>query len=67
MAVGYNMTLAVLGRFARGGVLDMHDELAAIDADIKRMRIKTATPLLAISSLSGGNQQKAVISRMLMP
>lgn len=67
MAVGHNMTLSVLGSFARGGVLDTHAEMAAINADIARMRIKTATPFLSIASLSGGNQQKAVISRMLMP
>ena len=67
MAVGYNMTLAVVSKFAHTGILDMHDEMTAIDTDIRRMRIKTATPMLSISSLSGGNQQKAVISRMLMP
>ena len=31
-----------------------------------RMRIKTASPDLPIKSLSGGNQQKAVLSKMLL-
>ncbi|MBP0651095.1 ATP-binding cassette domain-containing protein, partial [Mycobacterium tuberculosis] len=29
--------------------------------------IKTAEPLLPIASLSGGNQQKAVVAKMLLP
>jgi D-xylose transport system ATP-binding protein len=67
MAVGHNMTLAVLRRLATAGVIDGREELVAIEADIRRLRIKTASPFLPIASLSGGNQQKAVISRMLMP
>jgi D-xylose transport system ATP-binding protein len=67
MAVGHNMTMATLPQFARHGVLDVDSEGRAIDHDIAAMRIRTASPALAISNLSGGNQQKAVISRMLMP
>jgi D-xylose transport system ATP-binding protein len=38
-----------------------------IEKMVRRMRIKTATPLLPIRSLSGGNQQKAVLAKMLLP
>ena len=31
------------------------------------MKIKTAQPLLPIAGLSGGNQQKAVVAKMLLP
>ncbi len=67
MAVGQNMTMAVLTRYTNGGLIDEEAELNAIGADIARMRIKTASPLLPISNLSGGNQQKAVIAKMLAP
>jgi D-xylose transport system ATP-binding protein len=66
MGVGHNITLAVLERFVRGGLIDGEDELAAIRREIARMHIKTAEPLLPIASLSGGNQQKAVVAKMLM-
>ena len=67
MAVGQNMTMAVLTRFTNGGLIDEEAELNAIGVDITRMRIKTASPMLPISNLSGGNQQKAVIAKMLAP
>jgi D-xylose transport system ATP-binding protein len=37
-----------------------------VDREIKRLRIKTASPALAIASLSGGNQQKAVVTKMVL-
>ena len=67
MAVGQNMTMAVLNSFAPGGLINEQAEMNAIGRDITRMRIKTASPLLPISNLSGGNQQKAVIAKMLAP
>ena len=67
MPVGYNMTMSVLGRFARNQLINAEDELAVIQAEIIRMKIKTAHPLLPIASLSGGNQQKAVVDKMLLP
>ena len=67
MGVGYNITMSVLGRFTRSSLIDDEDEMAAIQAEILRMKIKTAQPLLPIASLSGGNQQKAVVAKMLLP
>ena len=40
MAVGHNITLAVLGRFAHIGRIDADAELAVIQAEIKRLKIK---------------------------
>ena len=67
LAVGYNISLSVLGELTRAGLIDEARELSGIDAAIERLRIRTASPLLPIANLSGGNQQKAVISRMLGP
>ncbi|MGI4959729.1 MAG: xylose ABC transporter ATP-binding protein [Janthinobacterium lividum] len=67
LGVGYNITLSVLDDFAQSGLINEAHEFSNIGDAIKRLRIKTASPLLAISNLSGGNQQKAVISKMLEP
>jgi len=58
------MTMSVLGRFAHNQLINAEDELAVIQAEIIRMKIKTAHPLLPIASLSGGNQQKAVVDKI---
>ena len=67
LGVGYNITLSVLDTFTKAGLIDEAQEFSTIGEAIKRLRIKTASPLLPISNLSGGNQQKAVISKMLEP
>lgn len=67
MGVGHNITLSVLKRYTHTGLIDAEDEMAVIQSEIARMRIKTAQPLLPIASLSGGNQQKAVVAKMLLP
>jgi len=66
MAVGENITLATLAQYARGLRVDKGAELTTVDREIKRLRIKTASPALAIASLSGGNQQKAVVTKMVL-
>lgn len=67
LGVGQNISLSVLGRYAGTGLIDEHREMQDVGGAITRMRIKTASPLLAIARLSGGNQQKAVIAKMLAP
>lgn len=66
MGVGHNITLSVLPDYAHSGIVDDPVEMKSIDGMISRMRIKTASPLLAIRGLSGGNQQKAVLAKMLL-
>lgn len=41
--------------------------MSVIQREIARMQIKTAHALLPIRGLSGGNQQKAVVAKMLLP
>lgn len=66
LGVGQNITLAVLGRFAKGGRIDSAAELDTIHTEMKRLSVRAAHPMLPIASLSGGNQQKAVLTRMLL-
>lgn len=64
--VGQNMTLAVLERYARFTRIDREAELKTVSEEIARLGLRTASPFLPITSLSGGNQQKAVLSKMLL-
>lgn len=66
LGVGQNITLAVLDSYSRLTRIDAEAELDSIDKEISRMHLKTASPFLPITSLSGGNQQKAVLAKMLL-
>jgi L-arabinose transport system ATP-binding protein len=61
-----NVALAWRNRRAATPLLRPGEEAREARALIDRMRIKTASPETAIGTLSGGNQQKAVIARWLM-
>ena len=66
LGVGQNITLAVLANYAKLTRIDAEAELGCIDQEIARLQLKTASPFLPITSLSGGNQQKAVLAKMLL-
>lgn len=66
LSVGQNITLSVLGQYARGTRIDQDAELKTIRSEIASVKLKTASPFLPITGLSGGNQQKAVLSKMLL-
>jgi D-xylose transport system ATP-binding protein len=61
-----NMSLPNLGRFARFMRIDEDSELAAGLDYWTRLAIKAPTVHVPVESLSGGNQQKVVISKWLM-
>ncbi|WBS04420.1 D-xylose ABC transporter ATP-binding protein [Pseudoduganella sp. SL102] len=66
LSVGQNMTMAVLQQFSHGTRIDQDEELKVIREEIGRLKLKTASPFLPITGLSGGNQQKAVLSKLLL-
>src|SRR5262249_47398014 len=57
---------ASLGGLTVGPFIDRSKEADAIDAGIKRLQIKIGSKEDAVSTLSGGNQQKVVIAKWLM-
>ncbi len=61
-----NMTLPVLDRLGRFGVVNRAHETAAVDREAARVDLSTRYLKLKIGALSGGNQQKALIGRVLM-
>jgi D-xylose transport system ATP-binding protein len=66
LSVGQNITLSVLQRYAHMTRVDDGAEAAAVNEQIARLALKTASPALPITALSGGNQQKAVLAKMLL-
>ncbi len=65
MTVGQNLSLASIARFTKGLFTSRKAEQALIDTTIRKVTVKTAGGGAAIGSLSGGNQQKVVIGKML--
>ena len=65
MSVGENLSLANIAAFARGLLLSGAIERTLVDRSIRDVRVKTADRQAPIGSLSGGNQQKVVIGKML--
>jgi len=64
--VAQNITLSILEQFAHASRINSEEELLTVSEQIARLQIKTASPFLPITSLSGGNQQKVVLSKMLL-
>ncbi|WFR99115.1 sugar ABC transporter ATP-binding protein [Rhizobium tumorigenes] len=65
MSVGTNLSLASIGTFVKGMLLSHSREKTLIDDSIRNVHIKTAGGGAPIGSLSGGNQQKVVIGKIL--
>jgi ribose transport system ATP-binding protein len=66
LPVYQNASLAALGTFARMTFIDKSKEKKAVQSFVERFRIKTPSLNQPIKFLSGGNQQKVLISRWLM-
>jgi ribose transport system ATP-binding protein len=64
-SVGFNVMSASLGRILRRGFLSPRSERGIVQGLIDRLRIKTPGAATAAINLSGGNQQKCVIARLV--
>lgn len=65
MSVKDNLTLPVMPRLATLGWLSRRRQGAVAAQYLRQLRIRAAGPEALISSLSGGNQQKVMLSRWL--
>jgi ribose transport system ATP-binding protein len=61
-----NITLAVLHQLATFGVIDRKREHNAVDSAIRRFQIVARDQEQEVQWLSGGNQQKVLIAKLLM-
>jgi ABC-type sugar transport system ATPase subunit len=64
--VAANVSLCSLTAALRGGLVSRAREEALVDGPIRSTGVKTPGPHAAITGLSGGNQQKCIISRWLL-
>ncbi|MBY5813517.1 sugar ABC transporter ATP-binding protein [Rhizobium leguminosarum] len=65
MTVGSNLSLASIRAFTQGLFTSGHRERDLVNDAIRRVHVKTDGGAASIGSLSGGNQQKVVIGKML--
>jgi ribose transport system ATP-binding protein len=66
MTVRENITLASLKNLSKFSVIKRRQERAAADRFINELRIKTPSREQTTGNLSGGNQQKVVLSKWLL-
>jgi erythritol transport system ATP-binding protein len=66
MSVSANMTLASLNKFTKMGYISSKDERSSVLQMIEDFSIKVTDPDQSITSLSGGNQQKVIVSKTLL-
>ena len=64
-SVAMNISLSALPSLSRAGVIERRKERSLVQGLVERMRIKLATPQMAVAGLSGGNQQKVVLARCM--
>jgi len=60
-----NLTLAALDQFRRGPLVDRPKEAKALDAAIQRFDIRVGDKALLAGQMSGGNQQKLLLAKMM--
>jgi ribose transport system ATP-binding protein len=66
LTIRENASLAALDRFSRAGVIDRRAELDHVGRTFAQLAVKAPGVEAAVSSLSGGNQQKVVMARALL-
>ncbi|MFJ9811879.1 sugar ABC transporter ATP-binding protein [Streptomyces sp. NPDC101158] len=65
-SVTRNVSVSSLARLSRAGWIDRRAELAAARAATRELSLRPDRPEARIRTLSGGNQQKAVLARWLL-
>jgi ribose transport system ATP-binding protein len=64
-SIADNMTYSRLAPYSRGGWLSLRRRRAAAQSWMERTQIKARSPEQPVAALSGGNQQKVAIARVL--
>lgn len=65
-SVKENASIASIRKYVRGFIIDEKAELQAAKASVDSMAAKYATMNQQIRNLSGGNQQKIILSRLML-
>jgi ABC-type sugar transport system ATPase subunit len=67
LSVGENLSLSSLSQFTVWGFVNYRAQRTVVRDFLKRLLVRARSPEEEVASLSGGNQQKIVIGRALMP
>jgi galactofuranose transport system ATP-binding protein len=65
LSVRENIVLAALPTISRAGFVSRRQQDALVESLMTRLRIKASSPDQRVSELSGGNQQKVLLARVL--
>ncbi|MET7290645.1 sugar ABC transporter ATP-binding protein [Streptomyces griseoloalbus] len=65
-SVTRNVSVSSMSRFARAGWINRRAELGAARAATRELSLRPDNPDVPVRTLSGGNQQKAVLARWLL-
>ncbi|MGW7065508.1 sugar ABC transporter ATP-binding protein [Streptomyces sp. NPDC054855] len=65
-SVTNNVSVSSMSRFSRGGWLDRGAERKAAQSATRELSLRPDNPTAPVRTLSGGNQQKAVLARWLL-
>jgi ABC-type sugar transport system ATPase subunit len=65
MTVGANITVCTLPETATAGLIHRRQERRLAEDAVQKLSVRTSGIDAAVTSLSGGNQQKAIIGRWL--
>ncbi|MEV0320875.1 sugar ABC transporter ATP-binding protein [Streptomyces sp. NPDC050658] len=65
-SVTRNVSVSSMSRFSRGGWLDRGAERKAAQTATRELSLRPDNPSAPVRTLSGGNQQKAVLARWLL-
>lgn len=65
LSVRENISLSVLDRMKRGGIISSRRENDVVAETIQQFDVRTSSASKKIVHLSGGNQQKAIIGRAM--
>ena len=65
-SIGFNLSLSSLASLSRAGLIQPAREHARNDAFFRRLGVKAPSMSVPVGKLSGGNQQKVVLGKVLM-
>jgi len=65
LSIADNVTMSRFGTCARRGWIDLQRQNAQAEEVMRRLRVKASGPRSAVMRLSGGNQQKVALGRLL--
>lgn len=63
--IHWNISISALGRYSKASVVDRKAVDGVVERMVKRFRIKTPDMNQLVSNLSGGNQQKTALAKVL--